>query len=197
MGTRTGRRKTSQRPPILKTQTVKISPVGAAVREPILSAGQVDAVSGFSYLSAVNLRDRGVPANDLAVLKFSDYGCEAYGLAVIVNPAFAAAKPLAVKGFLQALIGGLHLAVKHPAATAAEVVNRMDDGSRELELERLKTVLADNILTSEVCRNGIGGIDPLRMERAIYQLAEDHKFHKRPTAADISMTASCRRPTSA
>jgi len=29
---------------------------GAAVREPMLSAGQVDAVSGFSYLSAVNLR---------------------------------------------------------------------------------------------------------------------------------------------
>ena len=57
----------------------------------ILSAGQVDAVAGFSYyLSAVNLRDRGVPASDLAVLRYADYGCEAYGFAVIVNPAFAA-----------------------------------------------------------------------------------------------------------
>jgi NitT/TauT family transport system substrate-binding protein len=169
----------------LRAQTVKISRIGAAVREPILSAGQVDAVSGFSYLSAVNLRDRGVPANDLAVLKFSDYGCEAYGLAVIANPAFAAAKPDAVKGFLRALIGGLHLTIKDPAAAAAEVVSRMDDGTRELELERLKTVLADNILTSEVRRTGIGGIDPLRMERAIDQIAEDRKFHKRPSAADI------------
>jgi NitT/TauT family transport system substrate-binding protein len=169
----------------LKAQAVKISRVGAAVREPILSAGQVDAVSGYSYLSAVNLRDRGVPANDLAVLKFSDYGCEAYGLAVIANPAFAATKPQAVKGFLRALIGGLHLTVKNPAAAAAEVVSGMDEGSRELELERLKTVLADNILTSEVRRNGIGGIDPPRMERAIDQIAEDRKFHQRPTAADI------------
>jgi NitT/TauT family transport system substrate-binding protein len=169
----------------LRTQAVKISRIGAAVREPILSAGQVDAISGFSYLSAVNLRDRGVPANDLAVLKFSDYGCEAYGLAVIANPAFAAAKPDAVKGFLRALIGGLHLTIKDPAAAAVEVVSRMDDGTRELELERLKTVLADNILTSEVRRNGIGGIDPLRMERAIDQIAEDRKFHKRPDAADI------------
>ena len=169
----------------LKASAVKISQIGAAVREPILSAGQVDAVSGFSYLSAVNLRDRGVPANDLAVLKFSDYGCEAYGLAVIANPAFAAAKPQAVKGFLRALIGGLHLTIKNPGAAAAEVVNRMDDGTRDLELERLKTVLADNILTSEFRRNGIGSIDPLRMERAIDQIAEDRKFHKRPSAAEI------------
>jgi NitT/TauT family transport system substrate-binding protein len=169
----------------VNASAVKIERIGAAVREPILSAGQVDAVSGFSYLSAVNLRDRGVPANDLAVLKFSDYGCEAYGLAVIVNPAFAASKPQAVKGFLRALIGGLHLTVKDPAAAAAEVASHMDDGSRELEFERLETVLADNILTPEVRRNGFGGIDPLRMERAIDELAEQRKFRKRPTAADI------------
>jgi NitT/TauT family transport system substrate-binding protein len=169
----------------IKTAEVKFAKVGPAVREPILSAGQVDAVTGFSYLSAVNLRDRGVPASDLAVLNFSDYGSEAYGLAVIANPAFAAAHPQAVKGFLRALIGGLHLSISDPAAATAAVVSRMDDGSRELELERLKTVLADNILTREVRRNGIGGIDPLRMERAIDQIAEDHKFRHRPSPADI------------
>ena len=52
----------------------------------MLSAGQVDAVNGFSYLAGVNLRDRGVPADDLAVLRYADYGCEAYGFALIVNP---------------------------------------------------------------------------------------------------------------
>ncbi|MGJ4931839.1 ABC transporter substrate-binding protein [Bradyrhizobium sp. HKCCYLS2038] len=170
----------------LKADAVKLSRVGAAVREPILSAGQVDAVSGFSYLSAINLRDRGVPAADLAVLRFADYGCEAYGHAVIVNPAFAAKQPAAVKGFLRALTSGLQLAIKDPGAATAEVVSRMDDGSRELELERLQTVLADNVLTADVRRDGIGGIDPARFERALDQLAEGGKFHhKRPTAADI------------
>ncbi|MES6380839.1 four-carbon acid sugar kinase family protein, partial [Cutibacterium acnes] len=46
---------------------MKQSTISAAVREPMLSAGQVDAVTGFSYLSAINLRDRGVPADDLAL----------------------------------------------------------------------------------------------------------------------------------
>ncbi|MES1148329.1 MAG: ABC transporter substrate-binding protein, partial [Bradyrhizobium guangdongense] len=77
----------------IKIASVKQSNISAAVREPMLSAGQIDAVTGFSYLSAINLKDRGVPADDLAVLKFADYGCDAYGFAIIVNPALAAAKP--------------------------------------------------------------------------------------------------------
>ncbi|MFZ0403890.1 MAG: ABC transporter substrate-binding protein [Pseudolabrys sp.] len=169
----------------IKTTNVKLNKISAAVREPMLSAGQVDAVAGFSYLSAVNLRDRGVPANDLAVLRYADYGCEAYGFAVIVNPAFAASRPEAVKGFLRAAIAGTHLAVSEPGRAADEVVSQMDGGSRDLELARLRTVLSDNILTGEVKRNGIGGIDPARLDRSIDQIAEDFKFQKRPSAADI------------
>ncbi len=169
----------------IKTSRVKMYQISAAVREPILSAGQVDAVSGFSYLSAVNLRDRGVPADDLAVLRYADYGCEAYGFAVIVNPAFAADKPQAVGGFVRAAIAGTCLAIKEPARAVDDVVSLMDGGSRELELDRLRTVIADNILTSEVKRNGIGGIDSARLERSIDQIGEDFKFHRRPAAADI------------
>ena len=169
----------------VKLSSIKQSSISAAVREPMLSAGQVDAVTGFSYLSAVNLRDRGVPADDLAVLKFSDYGCEAYGFAVIVNPALAEAKPEAVKGFVRAVIGGTNLAIKEPGRAVDQVVSRMDGGSRDLELERLRVVIRDNILTAEVKHNGIGAIDPARFERSIGQIAEDFKFQKRPTAADI------------
>jgi NitT/TauT family transport system substrate-binding protein len=61
----------------------------------------------------------------------------------------------------------------------------MDDGSHDLEFERLQTVLRDNILTSEVKRNGIGSVDPARLERSIDQIAEDFKFQKRPSAADV------------
>ena len=169
----------------INAASVKQSRISAAVREPMLSAGQVDAVTGFSYLSGVNLRDRGVPADDLVVLRYADYGCEAYGFALIVNPAFAAAKPEAVKGFLRAVMAGTHLAIKDPTRAAEEVVSRMDGGSRDLELERLHAVIRDNILTADVRRNGIGGIDPVRFDRSVDQIGEDFKFQKRPAAADI------------
>ena len=169
----------------IKPSSVNVYKMSAAVREPILSAGQVDAVDGFSYLSAVNLRDRGVPANDLVVLRYADYGCEAYGFAIIVNPAFAAAKPEAVRGLVRAVIAGTNLAIKEPERAIDEVVDRMDAGERDLELERLRTVIADNILTEEVRRDGLGGIDPARFARAIDQIGEDFRFHKKPQAPDI------------
>ena len=169
----------------IKLKSVKQSSISAAVREPMLSAGQIDAVTGFSYLSAINLRDRGVPADDLAVLKFADYGCEAYGFAVIVNPALSAAKPEAVKGSC----GPRSAACISPSRTlqraATEVANRMDGGSRELELERLQKHPARQHPDREVRRNGIGAIDPARFERSIDQVAEDFKFQKRPQASDI------------
>jgi NitT/TauT family transport system substrate-binding protein len=169
----------------ITADSLKIYKMSAAVREPILSAGQVDAVAGFSYLAGVNLRDRGVPASDLTVLRYNDYGCEAYGFAVIVSPAFAASRPEAVKGFVRAVIAGTHAAIRDPARAVDEVVGRMEGGARELELARLRTVISDNILTGEVRHNGLGGVDPARLERSIGQIAEDFRFHKRPTAADI------------
>jgi NitT/TauT family transport system substrate-binding protein len=169
----------------IKIASVKQNSMSAAVREPMLSAGQVDAVTGFSFLTPVNLRDRGVPADDLAVLKFADYGCEAYGFAVIVNPAFAAKRPEAVKGFVRAVIAGTHLAIKAPGHAVDEVVSRMEDGAHDLELEHLRAVIADNILTIEVKHNGLGGVDSARLNRSIDQIAEDFQFLKRPSAADI------------
>lgn len=169
----------------IKASQVKFHKISAAVREPILSAGQVDAVAGFSYLSAVNLRNRGVPEADLVVLRYADYGCEAYGFAVVANPAFAATKPDAVKGFVRALIAGITATVREPARAAEEAASRIDDGDRNLELERLHAVLAENILTDEVKRKGLGGIEPARLERSIDQIAQDFKFHKRPTSRDV------------
>jgi NitT/TauT family transport system substrate-binding protein len=61
----------------------------------------------------------------------------------------------------------------------------MEDGSQDLELDRLHTLLSDNVLTGEVKRNGLGAVDPTRLDRSIDRIAEDFKFAKRPSAADI------------
>ena len=62
------------------------------------------------------------------------------------------------------------MAINNPGRAADEVASRIEGGSRDLELERLHTVIDDNILTGEVKRNGIGGIDPARLDRSIAQI---------------------------
>lgn len=169
----------------IKLAAVKQQGIGAAVREPMLAAGQVDAVTGFSYLSAVNLRDRGIPADDLAVLRFADYGSEAYGGALIVNPKFAAEQPDAVRSFIVAVIAGLRLTLKEPAQAVDAVVAEMNGGSRDLERERLRTLIHTGIVTDEVKRNGFGAIDEARFNVALDQIAVDFKFRNRPSVSDI------------
>lgn len=169
----------------VRTDKVKTEMISAAVREPLLSAGQVDAVSGFSFLAAVNVRDRGVPADDLAVLHFSDFGCEAYGYALIVNPKFAAENPDAVRAFIRATIAGVKLSIKHPSRAIDSVIAGMNGGSHDLELERLRTVIRENILTEDVKRNGIGAVAPARFDASIAAIADDFKFHKPPALTDI------------
>lgn len=150
-----------------KVSTDKIS---AAVREPMLAAGQIDAVTGLSFSTAVDLKDRGVPASDLLVMRFADHGSALYGHAVIINPKLAAEQPQLVSAFLRGLVNGLKFALRDPTKAVDDALALIDSPSRDLELERLRTVIHDNILTEEVKRSGLGKIDPQRLARAIQEV---------------------------
>jgi len=164
---------------------VEVEDVANAVREPMLAAGQVDAITGSSFSSYVNLKDRGVPVDDIAVLLMSDYGVNLYGNAIIVGQRFAAANPEAVKGFLRAVTRGLKDTIRDPAAAVDSVVKRNDAVRKDVELERLRMALKDNILTPEVEANGFGAIDMARLDGAIVQLALTYDFKTKPKAGDI------------
>src|SRR6185436_14305836 len=165
---------------------VTIDNVGFPVREPMLAAGQVDAITGFSFSSFINLKDRGVPVDDITVLLMADYGVNLYGNAIIVNPKFAAEHPDAVKKFLIAFIKGLKETVKNPEAAVASVLKRNDVAKKEIELERLRMALKDNILTPEVKANGFGGVETDRLDKSIEQIGLTYDFKNgKPKAADI------------
>jgi NitT/TauT family transport system substrate-binding protein len=165
---------------------VTIENIGFPVRNPMLAAGQLDAITGFAFSSFVNLKDRGVPVNDITVLLMADYGVHLYGNAIMVNPKFAAEHPDAVKGFLRAFVKGLKETVKQPSTAVDSVLRRNDLARKDVEIERLKIAIRDNIVTPEVKANGYGGIDSARFERAIDQIALTYKFKAgKPKPDDI------------
>jgi NitT/TauT family transport system substrate-binding protein len=165
---------------------VTIENISFPVREPMLAAGQVDAVTGYSFSSFINLKDKGVPVDDIVVLLMADYGVNLYGNAIIVNPKFAAEHPDAVKGFLRAFVRGLKETVKSPATAVDSVLKRNDVVRKDVELERLNMAIRDNIVTPEVKANGYGGIDSARFARAIDQIGLDYKFKSgKPKPEDI------------
>jgi NitT/TauT family transport system substrate-binding protein len=164
---------------------VTIENVGFPVREPMLAAGQVDAITGFSFSSYINLKDRGVPADDITVMLMADYGLQLYGNTVIVNPKFAAENPETVKKFIRALIRGIKETVKDPASSVDSIIKRNDVAKKPVELERLQMALDQNILTDEVKANGYGAVDMARLEKSIEQIGLTYNFKAKPKAADI------------
>lgn len=169
---------------------VTIENVGFPVREPMLAAGQVDAITGFSFSSFINLKDKGVPVDDIVVLLMADYGVNLYGNAIIVNPKFAAEHPDAVKSFLRAFLKGLKETVKSPAKAVDSVLKRNDVAKKATELERLNMALRDNIVTPEVKTNGYGGIDNARFAKAVEQIASIYKFKNPPPKPEDIFDAS-------
>jgi NitT/TauT family transport system substrate-binding protein len=169
---------------------VTIVNVGFPVREPMLASGEVDAITGFSFSSYINLKDRGVPANDITVLLMADHGVNLYGNTIMVNPKFAAEKPDVVKAFLRAFNKGLQETIKNPMTAVDSVLKRNDVAKKEVELERLQIALKENVLTPEVKKNGFGDVDMDRLDKSVEQIALTYQFkNAKPKGAEVFDTS--------
>jgi NitT/TauT family transport system substrate-binding protein len=164
---------------------VAVETIGIPVRAPMLAAGQLDAVLGYSFRVYIDLKDRGVPVDDMVLMPMANYGLKLYGSAVIVNPRFAAEKPDAVKSFLDAFLKGLKETIRRPADAVESVVRRDDGAKKDVELERLRMAIRDNIVTAEVRANGFGAVEMSRLGESIEQIALVHAFKQKPKPEDI------------
>lgn len=168
----------------LDDSTMKFENVGFPVREPMLASGEVDAVFGFANSSFINLKSRGVPVDDIVTLLMADHGVELYGNVVMAAPKFLQEKPDALRGFLRALTRGVKDTIANPAAGAALVIKRNDVAKLDVEDERLRMTIDQNIMTPWVRQNGFGDIDPARWERALDQIALTFTFKDRAKAGN-------------
>lgn len=168
----------------LNEQGMRFENVGFPVREPMLASGEVDAVFGFANSSYINLKARGVPADDIVVMLMSDYGVELYGNVVMVSPRFLTERPEQVRGFLRALVRGIRDTVRDPAAGAQLVIRRNDVARLEVETERLRMTIDQNVMSPWVKANGLGGIDRGRWGRALDQIGLTFNFKDKARAGD-------------
>ena len=167
----------------IDTAKVAIEDVGFPVLEPMLAAGEVDAITGFSFTSYVDLKASGVPADDLVLLPMADYGLALYGDAIMASPSFAEEKPDAVRAFLRAYAKALKDTVRDPALAIDALLRHGEGISKDIELERLRMAIRDNIVTPAVQANGFGSIDPVRFAAAIDQIALAYRFKAKDKAA--------------
>lgn len=142
------------------------------LRETMLVRGDVDAITGFSFTSLLNLEARGVKADDVVVLPYPQFGVKLYGNAVIVSQAFLKKNPQAVKAFLRAFAKGMKDVVADPAAAVAAVKARDGIVNEALELRRLKLALDATVLTADARAEGFGSVQAPRLSLMASQVSD-------------------------
>jgi NitT/TauT family transport system substrate-binding protein len=142
------------------------------LRETMLVRGDVDAITGFTFTSLLNLEARGVKAQDVVVLPYPDHGVKLYGNAIIVSPKLLKDNPAVVKAFLTAFAKGVKEVLANPAAAIADVKARDGIINVDLETRRLKLAI-DTVVTSPNARaEGFGQIVPGRLALMASQVSD-------------------------
>ncbi len=142
------------------------------LRETMLARGDVDAITGFTFTSLLNLEARGVKAEDVAILPYADFGVKMYGNVIIASPKLIKENPAAVKAFLQAFTKGAKDVMANPAAAINDVKAR--DGIINVALETRRLQLAiDTVINSPDARaEGFGQLKAPRLSLMASQVSD-------------------------
>ena len=152
--------------------SVQWTAMDPTLRETMLVRGDIDAITGFSFTSLLNIEARGVKAEDVVVMPYPSYGVKLYGNAIIVSEQFLAKNPEAVKAFLRAFTKGTKEVIADPKAAIATLKARDGLVSEELELRRLKMALDATVLTADARAEGFGEIRAPRLSLMASQVSD-------------------------
>ncbi|MCA0242988.1 MAG: ABC transporter substrate-binding protein [Proteobacteria bacterium] len=142
------------------------------LRETMLAKGDIDAITGFSFTSVLNLEARGVKTADIVVLPYADYGVKLYGNVVIASPKLIKDNPQAIKAFLSAFSKGAKEVMANPDAAIDYVKAR--DGIIDVALEKRRLRMAiDYVVASADARaEGFGVLNPGRLSLMASQVSD-------------------------
>jgi NitT/TauT family transport system substrate-binding protein len=155
------------------------------LRETMLVRGDVDAITGFTFTSLLNIEARGVPAADVTVLAYPDNGVKLYGNAIIASPKMIKENPEAIKAFLAAFAKGAKDVVADPAKAIEAVKARDGIINAQLETRRLQLAI-DTVINSPSAREeGFGQVKGPRLALMASQVSDAFNTKSRVKAAEV------------
>ena len=142
------------------------------LRETMLVRGDIDAITGFSFTSLLNLEARGVKAEDVVIMPFADYGVKLYGNAIIASPKLIKENPAAIKAFLAAFAKGAKEVMANPVAGIESVKARDGIINVALETRRLQLAIDSVVASPDARKEGFGQVNPGRLALMASQVSD-------------------------
>lgn len=146
-----------------KVENVTWVSMDPPLRETMLMRGDVDAITGFTFTSLLNLEARGAKASDVVLLQYADHGVKHYGNVVIASPKLIQENPEAIKKFLSAFSKGAKEVIAKPAEAVQSVKARDGIVNTALETRRLQLAIDTVVASPDAYKDGFGRLDTGRL----------------------------------
>ena len=142
------------------------------LRETMLARGDVDAITGFSFTSLLNLEARGAKAADVVLMPYADHGVKLYGNAIIASQKLLKENPGAIKAFLSAFAKGAKEVMANPTAAIDYVKQRDGIVNVPMEVRRLQMAIDYVIASPDARTEGFGQVVPGRLSLMASQVSD-------------------------
>jgi NitT/TauT family transport system substrate-binding protein len=119
----------------------------------------------------LNLRGLGVKFEDISIMLYSKHGLDLYSNSVIVSRKFLRENEAMLPGFLRATMKGWRDAAADPAAVTESLFKADGLVNRDIERDRLKWILENQVMGPETAKSGLGQIEIPRLQKSIELLA--------------------------
>ena len=142
------------------------------LRETMLVRGDIEAITGFSFTSILNLEARGVKPADIVVLPYGEHGVKLYGNVIIASEKMVKENPAAIKAFLSAFLKGAKEVMANPDASIDYVKARDGIINVELEKRRLRMAIDAVVASPDARAEGFGVVVPGRLALMASQVSD-------------------------
>jgi len=151
---------------------------------PMLKRGEVDGTGGFTNSNIPAALELGFTLDDLFVIKYSDFGADMYGLALVTTKKFADENPQTVRGVVKALNQGTKDTIASPQK-ALELL-KANDPMMKLDIEKVRLDIALGLTnTQHVMKNGLSSVTPEKLQKTIDAMVTAYQLPVRPDPATV------------
>jgi len=151
---------------------------------PMVKQGEADGTGGFTNSNIPALMDVGIAFEDIYPIKYSDFGADLYGIALVTTLKYSKDNPEIVKNMVSAFNKGTIETIKNPQ-DALKVLKARDPLLKE-DIEKVRLNLALGLTNTEwVKKNGMSVVQPARLSKMINSVADAYVLKSVPSIESI------------